>query len=353
MESLAVLHIGLPSHTQSKTGLLRRLLSPQCAPTRAHTQKHAPTPTPTLPVHPQPTVHYSPTEITFTALTALTTVSVTVSINRRLRSRDSTEMSDIAAPPATHKVDRATTTPFLLKLYYRQGAFHRLDDFRGASQPRDHIQIYTWRDCTLHELAVLLSDALPHVCPPRARCVLRLIFADTRFGNARYTSKELGAVVPIGSDDPFDAVARKTLAEVQFVVGDWIDVAVYPEGHGGVGADGLPSRVFSGGRGGVLGGPRENGFGGFKVRGGARGAGGGSGGSGAGGGVGGSGGPGGGPGGGGGGGEWRRGERIEDFDRLGAGRGGGGGPGGGSNGNGNGGGGGSGGGYRRGRRYRD
>ncbi|KAF8539605.1 Sin3 associated polypeptide p18-domain-containing protein [Trichophaea hybrida] len=172
------------------------------------------------------------------------------------------------APPPPNKIDRTTITPFLLNLYYRQGGFHRLDDFRAHQQPRDHIQIYTWRDCTLHELSILLSDALPLVCPPRSRCGFRLIYADTRYGNTRYTSKDLGAVVPAG-DPSLDQVAKKTLNEVQFVVGDWIDVAIYPEGHGGVSS----ARGFVGGRGGVLGGPRENGFGGFKVRGGARGGG--------------------------------------------------------------------------------
>lgn len=131
-----------------------------------------------------------------------------------------------------------------------------------------------------------------------------------------------------GGGEELDAVAKKTLSEVQFAVGDWIDVAVYPEGHGGVSS----SRGFVGGRGGVLGGPRENGFGGFKVRGFSR-AGGfadrvGSGGVPS--------------------GEWRRGEKVEDnFERErnpGMGRGG------------SGGGGGGGGGFRRGgggRRYRD
>lgn len=141
---------------------------------------------------------------------------------------------------------------------------------------------------------MLLSAALPTICPPRSRCGFRLIFADTRYGAARYTSKDLGAVVPNG-DAALDNVGKKTLSEVAFVVGDWIDVAVYPEGHGGVGATGGGrsggsggSSGFGGGRGGVLGGPRENGFGGFRVRGGARG---------------GVGVPQG---------EWRRGERVED-----------------------------------------
>lgn len=167
-------------------------------------------------------------------------------------------------------------------------------------QPRDYVTIYTWRDCTLTELSLLLSAALPSVCPPRSRCGFRLIFADTRYGAARYTSKDLGAVVPSG-DAALDNVGKKSLSEVTFVVGDWIDVAVYPEGHGGVGAPGGGGSGggggggagrgggFGGGRGGVLGGPRENGFGGFRVRGGARGQGVGV------------------PQG-----EWRRGERVED-----------------------------------------
>lgn len=234
--------------------------------------------------------------------------------------------ADNSPPPI--KVDRTRTTPFLLNLYYRQGGFHRLDDFRSHSQPREHIQIYTWRDCTLHELSILLSDALPAICPPRSRCGFRLIYADTRYGNARYTSKDLGAVVPSG-DVTLDQVAKKTLNEVSFVVGDWIDVAVYPEGHGGV----------STGRAGFVGrGPataaaaaaaqaqRENGFGagsGFKVRGAARGGFDNRGGVPA--------------------GEWRRGEKVEDSFERGA-----------PMGRGGGGGGGGGGAFRRGgRRYRD
>ena len=168
-----------------------------------------------------------------------------------------------------------------------------MDDFRAHYQPRHYIQIYTWRDCTLSELSLLLSDALPAVCPPRSRCGFRLIFADTRSANVRYTSKDLGAVVPVGGDPALDGVAKKTLGEVQFVVGDWIDVAIYPEGHGGVGG---ATRQFAGLR--VVPTPagRENGF---VVRGGARGSVEGR--------VTGPGVPTG---------EWRRGERIEDsFDR--------------------------------------
>lgn len=144
--------------------------------------------------------------------------------------------------------------------------------------PSSHVEIYTWKDCTLHELGTLLSLALPEHVPARSRCSFRLIFADTRSG--RYVCKDLGSVLLSGGDDP---EGKKTLDEIRFVTGDWVDVAVYPEG----------GRGFAG-RGG-----RENGMGapggqGIRMRGLAeRGRGGGFGGT-----V---------PSG-----EWRRGEKVEE-----------------------------------------
>ncbi|EKG12641.1 Sin3 associated polypeptide p18 [Macrophomina phaseolina MS6] len=111
------------------------------------------------------------------------------------------------------KVDRQTTTPFLLKLFYRSNAFHRLDEFSphssGPAPP--HLQIYTWPTCSLRELTHLLVSALPSLLPDPAigtRLAFRLIFPDTRgaasgrdSGPGRYLSKELGSVV-IGGGGP-------------------------------------------------------------------------------------------------------------------------------------------------------
>ena len=78
----------------------------------------------------------------------------------------------------------------------------------------------------------------------------------------------------------------KTLQDARFVIGDYISCAIFPPlangnvapqpapGSGGPrSGGGLRGGMsdFGGGMGGVLGGPRENGFGGFRVRGGARG----------------------------------------------------------------------------------
>ncbi|KAH0537300.1 hypothetical protein FGG08_005890 [Glutinoglossum americanum] len=261
--------------------------------------------------------------------------------------------------PSGSKTDRQSTTPFHLKLFYRTNAFHRLDEFSPSHPLPPHLQIYTWPTCTLRELSHLLTTALPSLLPTPligTRLSYRLIFPDTRDvnrpGPGRYLSKELGSIV-IGAGGPgvlplpdeVDIVAggpmagelggdpEKTLQDARFVIGDYISCAIFPPLPNGSVAPPLAPNTrtsggninrsgdFGGGRGGVLGGPRENGFGGFRVRGSARGGGSYGGGGGGGGNTGGGGatgiGSGGLPSG-----EWRRGERLPEGP--GGGRGGGG-----------------------------
>ncbi|OCL03465.1 hypothetical protein AOQ84DRAFT_227318, partial [Glonium stellatum] len=179
----------------------------------------------------------------------------------------------MASQPLTPKIDRQTTTPFLLKLFYRTGTFHRLDEFspHASSPPPPHLQIYTWPTCTLRELTHLLLTALPTLLPAPAigtRLAFRLIFPDTREatrpGPGRYLSKELGSVVvgagsasleDTGEENGDEAAgngngnasggaggaggvkalleslegdADKTLASARFVIGDYISCAVFP-----------------------------------------------------------------------------------------------------------------------------
>lgn len=143
-----------------------------------------------------------------------------------------------------------------------------------------HLQIYTWQSCTLRELSNLLLGALPSLLPqPSAgtRLAFRLVYPDARSiaageveegGRARYLSKELGSVI-IGPEES-DAdehnghgngysrdskrrrrsdsaeeeskmkgkkntglnitgpEAEKTLADARFIIGDYIDCAVFP-----------------------------------------------------------------------------------------------------------------------------
>jgi len=167
--------------------------------------------------------------------------------------------------PAATSIDRQKTTPFLLHFCYRSNAFHSLSDFPvpTSSNTRPtlpaHLQMYTWMSCTLRELAHLLTTALPGVLPEPAvgtRLSFRLVYPDTRVdvtrgpgrlggeeGRGRYTTREVGSVVitapdranghgdermegddwELGGED-----SEKTLAEARFVIGDFIDCAIFP-----------------------------------------------------------------------------------------------------------------------------
>ncbi|RDW89832.1 SAP18 family protein [Aspergillus mulundensis] len=242
------------------------------------------------------------------------------------------------------KIDRQATTPFHLKLFYRQNTYHNLSDFSVQSSSRHsfsgpvsgpnairtrsppppptlpaHLQIYTWQSCTLRELSQLLTSALPKALPDPpigTRLCFRLIYPDTKGAammgpdaRGRYLSKELGSVIvgPRESSDeeaersgapaprgPFRLQgndAEKTLQEARFVIGDYVDCAILPPLE-----DGSVAPPIAGGRGPGIGGGmrafRDVGFGGG--RGGRGGRGGGDRGIPS--------------------GDWRRGERLPDRD---------------------------------------
>ncbi|KAI0538478.1 Sin3 associated polypeptide p18-domain-containing protein [Xylaria digitata] len=159
-------------------------------------------------------------------------------------------------------MDRHTTSPFALQLFYRTGAFHRPDEFATDPLP-PFLTLHTWLDCTLDEIAQHIAAADGHLLPDPAigtRLAFRLIFQDTR-GPAsvnKYTVKELGSVV-IGDGgpglDPEDVDAEqtlddtdpdKTLGDARFVVGDYISCAILPPLHDGSVAPASSARMGRG-----------------------------------------------------------------------------------------------------------
>ncbi|KAF1954834.1 hypothetical protein CC80DRAFT_526589 [Byssothecium circinans] len=180
------------------------------------------------------------------------------------------------------KPDRQTTTPFLLRLFYRTNTFTPLTDFDPTTHPRlpPSLQIYTWQSCTLRELSTLLLTALPNLLPkPYAgtRITFRLVYGDMtgpqRPGTpARFISRDLGSVVVgagmgggageeeeeegKGVEDVSEALKKldgepeKTLAEARFVIGDYVCCAIFPPGpDGSVHAAPAPLRDGFAGRG--------------------------------------------------------------------------------------------------------
>ncbi|KAF1927252.1 uncharacterized protein M421DRAFT_65879 [Didymella exigua CBS 183.55] len=154
------------------------------------------------------------------------------------------------------QIDRETTTPFLLKLFYKQGAYHRLDEFDPAL-PRlpTHLQIYTWQSCTLRELCGLFFGALPSLLPqPYAgtRIAFRLVYPDIQGSNrpgaqGRYICRDIGSVIigartandesDTGDSDTATVTEAlkqlngdpdKTLGDAKFLIGDYVTCAVLP-----------------------------------------------------------------------------------------------------------------------------
>lgn len=193
----------------------------------------------------------------------------------------------MAAPSreaARASVDRQTTTPFHLKLFYRVNNFHNLSEYSIPPPPRRggpasgpnairapspppaaatlpaHLEIYTWQSCTLRELSQLLTSALPSLLPDPpvgTRLCFRLIYPDAKGAaimgpdaRGRYISRDLGSVIVGPRDSPYrgeedsderaeprprsgplrfqGSEADKALQDARFIVGDYVECAILP-----------------------------------------------------------------------------------------------------------------------------
>jgi histone deacetylase complex subunit SAP18 len=169
---------------------------------------------------------------------------------------------------------------------------NRLDEF-DPTLPRlpTNVQIYTWQSCSLRELCTLLLTAVPTLLPqPYAgsRIAFRLVYPDIQGSNrpgapGRFISRDIGSVI-VGANakeedaemegadaatvaealKQLDGDQDKTLADVKFLIGDYVACAILPPlPDGSVPA--APPPLSGPGRGppsGPYGGRgRENGFG--------------------------------------------------------------------------------------------
>ncbi|GAB1734735.1 hypothetical protein NU195Hw_g7541t1 [Hortaea werneckii] len=211
--------------------------------------------------------------------------------------------------PTNRPIDRETTAPFLLRLFYRQSRplepyefsiappadTSHISDYSAllpASIRNQAVQIYTWPTCTLAELTSLLMSVLPKgtLADPAVgtRLVYKLIFPDTRAsvredGRGKWLDKPLGSVViggraanfpadaadldlmnPDELKDSLEGDADKTLGDARFVIGDYVACTILAPGQDGRVAalpSSRPPREMMG-RGPPPPGMRENGFGG-------------------------------------------------------------------------------------------
>ncbi|KAB1200896.1 Histone deacetylase complex subunit SAP18 [Morella rubra] len=93
------------------------------------------------------------------------------------------------------------------------GGHHSDEDFavRGK-EPKDEVQIYTWKDATLRELTDLVKEVAPAARRKNARLSFAFVYPD-KFG--RFKVQEVGMAFSYGSGRLDDG---KTLAELHFQV---------------------------------------------------------------------------------------------------------------------------------------
>eukprot|EP01120_Amphizonella_sp_Union-15-10_P012162 TRINITY_DN5363_c0_g1_i1.p1 TRINITY_DN5363_c0_g1~~TRINITY_DN5363_c0_g1_i1.p1 ORF type:complete len:189 (-),score=31.46 TRINITY_DN5363_c0_g1_i1:9-575(-) len=126
-------------------------------------------------------------------------------------------------PKEVFKVDREKTCPLLLRVFTKMGGHHSPEDFRGTpplAVEGDELQIYTWKDATLREITNLIKEVRRAARAREARLTFSFVYPDS---NGRYVMREVGSLHSTrpGKDD------NKTLHELRFQTGDFLDVAIY------------------------------------------------------------------------------------------------------------------------------
>ncbi|CAO3685616.1 unnamed protein product [Rhizopus microsporus] len=86
------------------------------------------------------------------------------------------------------------------KIFTRKGAHNQLSAYTVNEVPQDELAIYTWKNATLEEIAQLIEQH-----------------------RGKYFARDIGRVV---SAKPTKE-QKKTLEECKFVIGDYLDVAVF------------------------------------------------------------------------------------------------------------------------------
>ncbi|GAB2209954.1 hypothetical protein Droror1_Dr00027183 [Drosera rotundifolia] len=128
-------------------------------------------------------------------------------------------------PPPRSKfepVDREKTCPLLLRVFTQKGGHHTKEDFaiRGK-EPKDEVQIYTWKDATLGELTDLVKEVHPEARKREAKLSFAFVYPDR---NGIFTVRQVGMTYANANKRNLDET--KALAELNFQIGDYLDVAI-------------------------------------------------------------------------------------------------------------------------------
>ncbi|XP_030755574.1 histone deacetylase complex subunit SAP18 [Sitophilus oryzae] len=120
-------------------------------------------------------------------------------------------------------IDRQKICPFLLRVFVSSsGQHHKVTEYNKGNTPTNELQIYTWKDATLHELTQLVKEVNPEARRKGTKFSFALVYPDTRY--PIYRMREIGSTTTgiKGSED------LKTLGNFRITLGDYMDIAITP-----------------------------------------------------------------------------------------------------------------------------
>mmetsp|Transcript_21429 Transcript_21429/g.34661 ORF Transcript_21429/g.34661 Transcript_21429/m.34661 type:complete len:159 (-) Transcript_21429:112-588(-) len=119
-------------------------------------------------------------------------------------------------------VDRQKICPLLLRVFCKQGGHHKAEDFKDSEKEPtdDEFQIYTWKDATLGELTSLIKGVRKAARRRTARLSFAFVYPDR-------TGKRVVRVVGETFSTRRSSDGHKTLGELHFETGDYLDVAIF------------------------------------------------------------------------------------------------------------------------------
>ena len=117
-------------------------------------------------------------------------------------------------------IDREKTCPLLLRVFLSKGRPHQISEYARDRLPPNELQIYTWCDASLDELSGLVKEVNPDARTKGTTFDFRLVHPDHR--SPHYRFRDIGSTTS-GVKGPDD---NKTLASLNFVIGDYLDVHV-------------------------------------------------------------------------------------------------------------------------------
>jgi len=114
---------------------------------------------------------------------------------------------------------RNNTCPSLLRMFPSLDHHNLVESYHGGKLPENGVDLYTWQDATLEELTNVINAAKRVARHPTARFSFSLVYPNV---HGVFVMKEVGTT----SNSASTPDAHKTLRELDWEIGDYLDVAI-------------------------------------------------------------------------------------------------------------------------------